>query len=69
MDSFTKLFGGWLALAYHCFDRIEVSGIQMRAMKETTGCSRVVLQFQPTIRRSEKSPPASAVWSFISTYD
>lgn len=33
MDLFTKLFGSWLALVYHCFDRIVISGYIMGLLK------------------------------------
>ena len=26
METFTKLFGSWLTLVYHCFDRIVIQG-------------------------------------------
>lgn len=33
MDLFTKLFGSWLTLVYHCFDRIVISGYLMGLLK------------------------------------
>lgn len=33
MDLFTKLFGSWLVLVYHCFDRIVISGYLMGLLK------------------------------------
>jgi hypothetical protein len=33
MDLFTKLFGSWLLLVYHCFDRMVISGYLMGLLK------------------------------------
>lgn len=33
MDLFTTLFGSWLTLVYHCFDRMVISGYLMGLLK------------------------------------